>query len=184
MLDRRPIAEFLRSHGADRLEHPGGSLYEHLCRVADRISEWTADPVLEAVGLCHACYGTDGFAHAMVDLVDRDSLVKLIGSRAEALVYLYCSCDRAAVYPLLAGGKPLLFRDRFTGHTHVPVELDIRAFVEVTAANELDALAHNSTLLAEHGSGLFALFAGARGHLSDAAYRACVDLLGVRGITS
>lgn len=184
MLDRRSIAEFLRSRGADGLEHPGGSLYEHLCRVADRMSEWTADPVLEAVGLCHACYGTDGFDHAMVDLVDRDLVVKLIGSRAEALVYLYCSCDRAAVYPLLAGGEPLVFRDRFTGRTHVPVELDIRAFVEVTAANELDALAHNSTLLAEHGAGLLALFAGARDRLSDAAYRACVDLLGVRGITS
>jgi hypothetical protein len=184
MLDRSSVAEFLRSRGAERLEHPGGSLYEHLWRVADRMSEWTADTVLEALGLCHACYGTDGFDHAMVELAERDLVVSLIGSRAEALVYLYCSCDRAALYPLLAGGGPVVFRDRFTGHTHVPAEPDVRAFVEVTAANELDALAQNPALLAEHGAGLFALFTGARERLSDAAYRACVDLLGAREIAS
>jgi hypothetical protein len=56
--------------------------------------------------------------------------------------------------------------------------------VEVTAANELDALAHNSDLATEHGAGLFALFTRARDHLSDAAWRACVDLLGAQEIRS
>jgi pimeloyl-ACP methyl ester carboxylesterase len=178
--DRGRVEAFLRSRGAERLVHPGGTLYEHLCRVSSVLSEWGADEVLQAVGLCHACYGTDGFDHAMVDLSDRQSLVELIGRRAEALVYLYCSCDRAAMYPLLAGAGRVAFRDRFTGRTRVPPERDVRAFVEVTAANELDALAHNAALAAEHGAGLFALFAGARGRMSDAAWRACVDLLGAQ----
>jgi len=182
--DRTSVEAFLRSRGAERLEHPGGTLFEHLCRVSRLLSDWGADEALQAVGLCHACYGTDGFAHALVDLPDRQMLVELIGPRAEALVYLYCSCDRATVYPLLAGGETVAFRDRFTSRTHAPPEPDVRAFVEVTAANELDTLAHNSTLVAEHGAGLFALFAAVRDRLSDAAWRACVDLLGAQGVTS
>ncbi|TMM18492.1 MAG: hypothetical protein E6F96_05975 [Actinobacteria bacterium] len=50
--------------------------------------------------------------------------------------------------------------------------------MEVTAASELDALAHSPALASEHGAGLLALFAGARDRLSETAWRACVDLLG------
>jgi pimeloyl-ACP methyl ester carboxylesterase len=182
--DRTRVKAFLRSRGAERLVHPGGSLYEHLCRVSILLSDWGADEVLQAVGLCHACYGTDGFDHAILDVADRQTLVELIGPRAETLVYLYCSCDRAAVYPLLGGGGSVAFHDRFTGRTYTPPQRDVRGFVEVTAANELDALAHNSALAAEHGASLFALFAAARDRLSDAAWRACVDLLGAQGGTS
>jgi hypothetical protein len=180
-VDRSRVETFLRSRGAERLVHPGGSLYEHLRRVSMLLSDWGADEAIQMVGLCHACYGTDGFDHAMVDVADRRTVVELIGPTAEALVYLYCSCDRAAVYPLLAGAGPVTFRDRFTGRVHTPSEREIRGFIEITAANELDALAHNHALLAEHGADLFTLFAGARGHLSDSAWRACVDLLGAQG---
>jgi pimeloyl-ACP methyl ester carboxylesterase len=176
-VDRSGVEAFLRARGAKRLDHPGGSLYEHLRRVSMLLSDWGADETVQIVGLCHACYGTDGFDHAMVDVADRQTLVKLIGPTAEALVYLYCSCDRAAVYPLLAGGGPVAFRDRFTGRVHSPSQHEIRGFIEITAANELDALAHNHALLAEHGADLSTLFAGARDRLSDAAWRACVDLL-------
>jgi pimeloyl-ACP methyl ester carboxylesterase len=181
MVDRTRVEAFLRSRGAERLVHPGGSLYEHLCRVSVLLSDWGADETTQMVGLCHACYGTDGFDHAMVDRADRQVLVELIGPTAESLVYLYCSCDRAVAYPPLADNRPVAFRDRFTEHLHTPSEQEIRNFMEVTAANELDALAHNQALLAEHGADLVALFTGARDHLSDSAWRACVDLLGAQG---
>ena len=54
-------------------------------------------------GLCHACYGTDGYDQALLGLDERPVLTALAGVRAESLVYLYGSCDRAAVYP--ARGK-------------------------------------------------------------------------------
>jgi hypothetical protein len=107
------------------------------------LSDWGADEVLQAAGLCHACYGTEGFDHALIDVANRQTLVELIGPKAEALVYLYCGCDRAVVYPLLLGDGPLAFRDRFTGCVHTLPEHEVRAFLEVTAANELDALAHS-----------------------------------------
>jgi hypothetical protein len=170
--------EFLLSLGTDQVPHPGGTLHEHLLRVADLLARWGAMPELVAAGLCHACYGTDGFDHALLPASDRAKLAAVIGDRAEALVYLYGSCDRAAVYPLLAGVGPVPFRDRFTGQTRTRSEADIQAFAELTAANELDIAAHNSAMAAEHGPALMRLLAGARARLSDAAWQACLDILG------
>ena len=56
--------------------------------------------------------------------------------------------------------------------------------MEVTAANELDALAHNQATARNTARTLLTLFTGARDHLSDRAWRGCVDLLGAQGDTS
>jgi Domain of unknown function (DUF6817) len=175
---RRAAAEFLLSCGTDEVPHPGGTLHEHLLRVADLLEQWGAMPELVAAGLCHACYGTDGFDHSLLPVSDRAKLAAVIGDRAEALVYLYGSCDRAAVYPLLAGVGPVPFRDRFTGQTHTRSEADIQAFTELTAANELDIAAHNSAMATEYGPALMRLLTGARARLSDAAWQACLEVLG------
>jgi hypothetical protein len=166
------IKEFLLGHGAGELPHPGGTLYEHLVRVAALLAEWEADQDLQVAGLCHACYGTDGYPGALLGLDERPVLTALAGVRAESLVYLYGSCDRAAVYPALGKAGPVPFLDRFTGRTHTPPERDIRAFTELTAANELDVMRHNAALAARHGAALRQLFAGARPRLTDAAWRA------------
>jgi hypothetical protein len=73
-------------------------------------------------------------------LDERPVLGALAGARVESLVYLYGSCDRAAVYPALAGPGPVRFTDRFTGGTRTPPERAIRAFTELSAANELDVI--------------------------------------------
>jgi len=158
--------------GADRLPHPGGTLYEHLIRVAALLAEWGASEEVQAAGLCHACYSTDGYPHAMLSLAERPVLSELIGARAEALVYLYDSCDRAAVYPALGNPAPVPFRNRFTGATSSPPERDIRAFLELTAANELDVIRHNPEMAAEHRPGLLRLFTASRQRLSAAAWQA------------
>ena len=172
------VAEFLLSLGTGKLAHPGGTLHEHLLRVADLLERWDAMPELVVAGLCHACYGTAGFDHPLLPPDNRDRLAAVIGDRAESLVYLYGSCDRAAVYPLLAGVGPVPFRDRFTGQTHTRPEADVHAFAELTAANELDIAAHNPAMAAEHGPALMRLLSGARARLSDAAWQTCLDILG------
>jgi hypothetical protein len=58
------VVEGLRARGADSVEHPGGTLLEHLRRVADRLGRQGADPDTVAAGLCHAAYGTAGFPQA------------------------------------------------------------------------------------------------------------------------
>jgi catechol 2,3-dioxygenase-like lactoylglutathione lyase family enzyme len=167
-----PVREFLLERGADRLQHPGGTLYEHVRRVAELLAEWGAAGEVRAAGLCHACYGTDGYALALLSLAERPVLSELIGPRAESLAYLYASCARAAVYPALGRSGPVPFLDRFTGTTRTPPERDIRAFVELTAANELDVIRHSPAMAAEHGPALLWLFAAARPRLSAAGWQA------------
>jgi Domain of unknown function (DUF6817) len=176
--DQQRVEEFLLAHGADQLPHAGGSLYDHLRRVTATLREWGADPTIQAAALCHACYGTDGFATSLLDVTERATLADLIGPAAESLVYLYGSCDRDAVYPRLANPGEVPFLDRFTGRTRTPPEPDVRAFVELTAANELDVVAHSPAIAAQHGPALFRLFVGVRDRMSAAAWRACTDLLG------
>lgn len=166
------IGEFLIERGADQLSHPGGTLYEHLVRVAALLADWGASEDLQAAGLCHAGYGTDGYPHALLGLDERPVLRALAGDRAESLVYLYGSCDRSTVHPALRQPGPVPFRDRFTGGTHIPAERDIRAFTELTAANELDVIRHNAPLAARHGAALREFFLSVRARLTQAAGQA------------
>jgi catechol 2,3-dioxygenase-like lactoylglutathione lyase family enzyme len=172
------VQELLRERGAAATPHPGGTLLDHLNRVARLLADWGADRDLQAAGLCHAMYGTDGFDHALMGTHERPLLAELVGERAESLVRLYGGCDRDVVYPRLAGGRPVVFRDRLTGREYTPAEPDLRAFVELTAANELDVLAHNADLAARHGAALFRLFTAARDLLSAPAWAACERQLG------
>jgi hypothetical protein len=163
------IEAFLRERGAGRMPHPGGTLLEHLGRVQRLLADWGADSVVQTAGLCHATYGTDGFAPALLPVTDRATLVTLIGDQAEALVYLYASCDRATVYPRIDGTTAVAFRNRFTGQEHYPPTDDLRAFLEITAANELDVLAHNAELAKQYGPELHGFLTRAGSLLSSAA---------------
>jgi catechol 2,3-dioxygenase-like lactoylglutathione lyase family enzyme len=145
--------------------------------VADTLAEWGAAPTLQLAGLCHAAYGTDGFDVALLDIAERAVLVDAIGAEAEALVYRYGSCDRDAVYPRFGRPTPAAFTDRFTGAVDVPADAEVRAFVELTAANELDVLAHNEELASRYGAALLHLFTRARPLLSTPAWHAVVGQL-------
>ncbi|MGW2566096.1 DUF6817 domain-containing protein [Streptomyces sp. NPDC001537] len=172
------IEEFLRDHGAAQLPHPGGTLLEHLLRVQRLLAAWGADSDLQTAGLCHATYGTDGFATTLLPLTERATLVALIGESAEELVYLYAGCDRAIVYPRIDGSAAVAFRDRFTGREHQPSPDALRAFLEITAANELDVLAHNAELAEQHGPALYGFLKRAGSLLSPAAQDAVERQLG------
>lgn len=163
--------ELLQAAGAGSLAHPGGTLLDHLRRVQLLLDEWGAALEVQLAGLCHACYGTDGFPVALLDIAQRPCLVKVIGAEAEALVYLYGSCDRARTYPQL--GKPVVeLQDRFTGQTTIPEQVSMRAFAEITAANELDVIRHNQTIATEHGPALDQLFSRSHRLLSPPAREA------------
>jgi catechol 2,3-dioxygenase-like lactoylglutathione lyase family enzyme len=166
------IDVFLRTGGAAELRHPGGTLLDHLHRVRDLLAGWGADVDVQVAGLCHATYGTDGFEPSLLPLAERATLRGLIGERAEALVYLYASCDRSVVYPRIGRDEPVVFRDRFAEVEFTPEVGDLRAFLEITAANELDVLAHNESLAARHGAGLYRLFTRAGALLSSRAREA------------
>ena len=172
--DHPAIEQFLRARGAADMPHPGGTLLEHLIRVSRRLAEWGAPPGVVIAGLCHAFYGTEGFSQPLLDLADRRVLAERSGEDAEALVHLYASCDRAATYPRLRSAEQPIFRDRFTATDHTPAPEDLRAFLEITAANELDVFAHNADLATRYGPALYRLLESepVRALLSTAAWQA------------
>jgi hypothetical protein len=172
------VEKFLVAHGAEDMDHPGGTLLAHLRRTHDVLAGWGAREALRLAGLAHAVYGTDGFPHPLVDLAQRPVLAGLLGAEAEAIVYAYAGCDRGFSYPLLSGDGPAKLRDRFTGEVAEPAPQLLRDFVELTFANELDVLAHNEELFARHGEALRALLSACRPFASEPAYAAFARTFG------
>lgn len=162
----------LRESGAASIAHPGGTLLTHLQRVQARLASWKARPALQLAGLCHAFYGTDGFPAALLPLDRRHDLVSVIGAEAEALVYLYASCDRKATYGAL-DLPDTAFHDRFTGRAYVPEPQSLRDFAELSAANELDIAVIDPVFRDKWGAELFALFTRLQDLLSAEAWLAC-----------
>lgn len=146
----RRIEHFLADAGAARTDHPGGTLLDHLRRTATTLEQWgTPDWVVDA-GRVHAAYGTDGFPHAMPG-ASRDRLLDVTGHRAERLVHLYATADRAQSYPTFTGETPAVVDRRTRERTALDRET-LRALAELTVANELDVFAHSPELLARHGT--------------------------------
>ncbi|MFD9406343.1 DUF6817 domain-containing protein [Streptomyces sp. NPDC059989] len=171
------VVAWLRELGAGRVEHPGGTLLAHLGRVRELLGSWGARPALQRAGLCHAFYGTDGFATALLPPDRRAELAAVIGAEAEEIVYLYAACDRAASYPSLADDEAA-FRDRFTGRVHSPAVALRRDLAELSAANELDLARIDPAFRAAWGGELLALFDRFRPLLSEPAWRECQAVLG------
>ncbi|MCX5409677.1 hypothetical protein OHA37_38195 [Streptomyces sp. NBC_00335] len=166
----------LRELGAESIAHPGGTLLTHLQRVQARLATWKARPALQLAGLCHAFYGTDGFPTVLLPLDRRNDLAAVIGAEAEAIVYLYASCDRKATYPALDRADAA-FRDRFDGHSSFPGAQLCRDFTELSAANELDLAIIDSAFREKWGHELLALFARLQDLLSAAAWSECRTVL-------
>jgi hypothetical protein len=71
MKDRDRVMALLAERGAASLDHPGGTLLEHLVRVANLLDEWGASVDLAMARLAHAAYGTEGFDDALFELDER-----------------------------------------------------------------------------------------------------------------
>lgn len=162
----------LHDLGTAEIPHSGGTLLAHLERVREQLAGWGARPALQLAGLCHAFYGTDGFPTALLSLERRAELTAAIGAEAEAMVYLYASCDRKATYPTLADADAP-FHDRFTGRSGILQPQQRRDFAELSAANELDLARIDSSFRETWGAELLALFTRFRPLLSQSAWSAC-----------
>jgi hypothetical protein len=169
--------DLLTARGADTLPHPGGTLLAHLRRVHDTLRSWDVPDAVALAGLTHAAYGTDGFPEPLLAITERPVLAAAVGVDAERVVYVYGSCDRDTVYPRLAEPAPV-FRDRFTGADRLLDAADLRAFANITAANEIDVATHNEDLMRQHGAALGRLFSRMRRHLDEAAWQACAATFG------
>ena len=169
---RRRIHEFLDRTGACTTEHPGGTLLSHLHRTADTLQGWGAPDWLVDAARLHAAYGTDGFPQPMQNAT-RAALIAVAGPSAEAFAALYCSCDRHASYPTFLTDAPVTV-DRHDGHATPLPPTELRAFAELTIANELDVFDHSPELAARHAQETARLFQTWLPLVSEPARRAVV----------
>jgi hypothetical protein len=169
--------DWLRERGAAGIEHAGGSLYDHLCRVHDRLAGHGCTTAEQLAGLTHAAYGTDGFPVALLDVADRRELRELIGPAAEAMVYRYGGCDRGRTWRALPATQ--LIRDRFTGHDVAPSRTELRAFVDLSIVNELDVYEHSAEIAAKAGDYFRSVFPTWAPLASPAVMADCRRVLGL-----
>jgi len=135
---RSSALQLLRERHADAVEHLNGTLLDHLERTERLLLAWDASDSLAIAGLCHAAYGTDGFAPVLLSLDERAVLASTVGPDVEATVYFYASCDRGFLYPRIGAGEWNAFRDRFTGQVFCPSMEQLSGFADLTLANETD----------------------------------------------
>ena len=162
----------LEALGAGEFVHLNGSLISHLTGTFDLLKAWGAADYVCDAGLFHAAYGTAGFEETMVGLDKREEIAKVIGDEAEALVYLYCCCDRDYVFERTIGKEPMAFKDRLAGERFVLDEMQARAFCELTLANELELLLTSEAFVTQYGAELYDLFENIQHYLSDIGIKA------------
>ncbi|WP_433287892.1 DUF6817 domain-containing protein [Micromonospora sp. CA-244673] len=151
------VRVWLRRHGAEQIPHPGGNLYAHLCRVSERLAVLGCGSDVQAAGLTHAVYGTDGFDLTLLDRADRAVLRDLVGADAEELVYLYGACDRGRSWRELAQTGQVF--DRFVRQVRTPDAAQLRSLVDLSIVNELDVIEHDPAVADRHGTYFRELFA-------------------------
>jgi hypothetical protein len=171
------VQAWLRAHGAESIEHPGGTLQAHLGRVSDRLARAGADQYVQLAALTHAAYGTDGFAVTLLDVTERASLRALVGERAEYLVYRYGGCDRGRTWRALPTTR--LIWSRFTGHCDAPPPDELRGFVDLSIVNELDVYERSAEIAARHGDYFRSVFAGWAPLASPAVFADACRVLGL-----
>ena len=156
MSAEQSVRAWLRDRGAERIEHPGGTLYAHLGRVHDRLGALGHEPPVQLAGLAHAVYGTDCFDRTLLAVADRAVLRELVGERAEALIYLYGAGDRSRTWRALPGTRQVW--DRFTGGAHELAPEQTGPFTDLSIVNELDVAEQDATFVPRHGAYFRALF--------------------------
>jgi hypothetical protein len=148
-------------------QHPSGNLNDHLQRVGDTLESWRAPDWVVDAGRLHAIYGTDGLPRAFAG-VHTAFVRSAVGAKAEQLIALYCRCDRALSYSTLATPSPTIV-DRSTGERQALTGQQLRAFMELTVANELDVLKRDAAIAARYGESLAGLFSRWTPFLSEPA---------------
>ncbi|HET6481606.1 MAG TPA: hypothetical protein VFG35_16435 [Actinoplanes sp.] len=171
------VRAWLRDKGAELIPHVGGSLYEHLGRVRDRLASHGLDEDEQVAGLTHATYGTDGFPVVLLDVTDRAELRALIGPRAEALVYRYGGCDRDRTWRALPETQTI--RCRFTGNAESPTPAELRAFADLSIVNELDVVEHSPEIAARVGDYFRSVFPTWEPFVSPSVMADCRRTLGL-----
>jgi len=131
--------ELLERFGAVSVEHPSGTLLEHLRGTYEQLDRWGCSKDLCLAGLYHSVYGTEKFRKQTVPLEARDAVRGAIGRQAEEIAYLYCALSRESLYRNLDVGAPYGVKTQDGGE--VPLSLrQLADLMTLDLANRLEQL--------------------------------------------
>jgi len=131
--------ELLERFGAVSVEHPSGTLLEHLRGTYEQLDRWGCSKDLCLAGLYHSVYGTEKFRKQTVPLEARDAVRGAIGKQAEEIAYLYCALSRESLYRNLDVGAPYGVKTQDSGE--VPLSLaQLADLMTLDLANRLEQL--------------------------------------------
>jgi hypothetical protein len=129
--------ELLNRFGAVSVEHPSGTLLEHLRGTYEQLERWGCSEELCRAGLYHSVYGTEYFNKRTVPLEARDEVRSAIGDRAEEIAYLYCALSRQSLYRNLDLGSPYMVKSR--DGREIPISLaQLADLMTLDLANRLE----------------------------------------------
>jgi aspartate beta-hydroxylase len=92
------LIEFLRAAGAERQEHGGRSLLDHLAGTTEIVRRWEQPVPLQRAALIHSVYGTEAYRRRLISPERRSELSELAGEPAERLAYLFSVTPRRLLF--------------------------------------------------------------------------------------
>ena len=96
------LHEFIKETIPEALQHTGMAAFdEHLKGVQAVLRNWGAEQYVSDAGLFHSIYGTQGFQGFKLSFSKRPAIRRLIGPKAERLVWIFCMADRLSVDKLV-----------------------------------------------------------------------------------
>jgi hypothetical protein len=102
---------YLVDHGAATTAHSGHTLWDHLLGVHRILEAADCEEYVCTAGLFHSVYGTQSFKHVTIAGGQRVEIQNLIGQRAEALVWAFCSLPRPNLFETSLKQKTLHWLD-------------------------------------------------------------------------
>lgn len=134
------LVVFLEGLGANAKNHSAGTLLEHLLHTYLILRSWGCSVDLATAGLFHSIYGTPHFAESTLSLEDRQTLAQIIGTKAENLAYLYCTCSMDSIFENLGRSEPCeIFNTRVQGHMPLDRET-VHELVILDLANAIEQM--------------------------------------------
>jgi hypothetical protein len=134
MIDKL-VEDFLRVH-TDGVRHSGRTLFEHLVGTYTLLTEQDAPDYVCLAGAFHSIYGTNIFTHQAMLIGERNKVRHLIGSEAERLAYIFCSCNRPmALVQAAKRGPPYEILNRRKNEIISLSDVDMFNLLKIEIAN-------------------------------------------------
>jgi len=130
--------QFLKSHGANSVDHSSADLLSHLQGVKTLLTTWQARLAVCDAGLFHSVYGTEVFTAVLIPHDLRPKVKALIGEEAEELAYLFGVMDRLSFYDNLFEPGKWLIECRLSGMLVAITEGQFRDLCDLVVANWLE----------------------------------------------